>query len=266
MTPKTVTEIQRQVTSALAVNQKMLPLRLGREAEKQGLVFWNHFRNTETLKSLRTLAKLKRAGDVATLTRSMFESVLNMGLLTHLPSKDGVEKYKKFLSVEILKHYEHAAAIDPDYTRELYTPEKIALVRKEAREYETTYGKPKPSWSGLDNLSICRILDRNYPPLLDRRDFFEFTYCHIYRFGSPAVHRSLFGLAQSGKIVDSENALTGEQGYDISSSEEGLVFHYLHGLISYIASIRVLGKAFELHSLEDYFQKRAGALILEQEG
>lgn len=264
MTPKTVKEIEEEVGKTLEVNQKHYPLLLGKEAEKEGFIFLNHFQNTETLRSIRVLARKERAGDIAVLTRAIFESVLNMGLLLHLPSDEGIDRYKKFLSVELLRTYEHMASIDNEYADQIYAPPKVRLLRKERQEYEHRYEKPKSSWSGMKSIDICKMLDRKYPPVPNGSHFFELMYCQSYRFGSAAVHRSKMGLVQSLQVMESGSLITGESGYDVRSRQEGLIFYYLHGLISFIISMRILGRAFNIDFLEDYFQKRMRSLIGDQ--
>lgn len=264
MSPKTVEEIEKEVVNTLEVDRKQFALQLGKEAEKQGFIFLNHFQNTQTLKSLRMLARYKKAGDVAALTRSIFESALNMGLLLHLPLKDGKDRYEMFPSVELLKFYTHMAALDKNYANEICASNVIAQAAEQAKVYESRYGKPRSSWSGLDNLSICKKLDAVYPPVMNRINFFEFMYCQIYRFGSSAVHRNKMGLVQNIQIGNSDTFKSGQKVNSIKSREEGLVFYYLHGLISFIISMRILGRSFDRPSLEDYFQKRMRSLIWEQ--
>lgn len=260
MTPESVEEIEREVIKTLKMNEKQFPIQFGKDAEKQGMIVLNHFQNTETIESLIILAKNKKSGDIAILPRSIFESILNMGLLLHLPLERGVNRYRKFISIETLKIYRHMADIGGDTANKIYKPTEIAKYEKDAKEYEIKYGKPKSSWSGMSVIDVCKILDKNYPRVINTNHFFEFMYCQVYRYGSAIVHRSQMGLLRNIKI-ESRSLIDGKSAHFMNPRDEGLIFNYFHGLISYITSMRILGKAFNIGFSEDYFQKRIGFLI-----
>ena len=60
------------------------------------LVFLNHHRNSSTFLSIRYLVERQRVADIYSLSRSMFESVISMGLLSkHLIPED-IERYQDF--------------------------------------------------------------------------------------------------------------------------------------------------------------------------
>jgi hypothetical protein len=260
MTPETVEEIEKEVFKTIDFNNKLFPLQFGKNVEKQGIILLNHFQNFETLKSLVILAKNKKAGDIAILSRSIFESSLNMGLLLHLPLNEGLERYRKYTSVESLKIYQHMTSFDKETADKIYKSLNISECEREANEYRKKYGKPKNSWSGLSCIEICKILDKDYPPVIKTNHFFEFMYCQVYRYSSSIIHRTQMGLLRNIKI--SSKKLANEKCiHFMDSRKEGLIFNYFHGLISFIISIRILGRAFNISLLENYFQKRIGFLI-----
>jgi hypothetical protein len=260
MTPRDIKEIEEELTKTLKMNEKQFPIQFSKDPEKQGMILLNHFQNTETIESLMVLARLKKPGDIAILSRGIFESVLNMGLLLYLPLDKGVDRYRKFISVEALKNYRHLASIERVLAETVYKPSEIADYEKEAKEYEVKYGKPKSSWSGMKVIDICKILDMNYPPAIDMNHFFEFMYCQVYRRGSSVVHRSQLGLLRNIEIK-SIDLIDSKQVHSMTIKNNELVFSYFHGLILYIASMRIVGKAFDTATLEEYFQKRIGFLI-----
>lgn len=260
MTPETIEQTEHEILETLRFNEGLFPLKFGEDAEKQGLILQNHFQNTETLESLIILAKYKKSGDIAILTRSIFESALNMGLLLRLPLDEGVNRYQKFSSVESIKIYRHMASIEKEFADEIFKSTEINKYEIEEKEYETKYGKPKLSWSGKSIIDICAILDKNYPPVIDTNHFFEFMYCQVYRYGSSATHRTQMGLLRNIKI-ESKSLINGKNIHAMSPRDESLYFNYFHGLISYIISLRMIGIAFKIDSLEDYFQKKTGVLI-----
>ena len=154
MTPKNIAEVEKETIETLNVNKKLFPLQFGKDMEKQEMIILNHFQNSETMKSLIILAKNNKSGDVAILSRSIFESVLNMGLLLFLSYEEGVNRYKKFLSIEALKIYRHMAKIEKQVADKIYKPAKITSLEKDVKEYEIRYGKPKLTWSGLNSADL----------------------------------------------------------------------------------------------------------------
>ena len=260
MTPETIEQIEIEVLAALKFNETVTPLKFGKESKKQGMILLNHFQNTETLKSLMILAKHKKSGDIAILTRSIFESVLNMGLLLLLPLDEGINRYQKFNSIESLKCYRHMASIEKETADKIYNTTEIKEYEKGAKEYEIKYGKPKLSWSGKNSIDICKLLDNNYSPVIKTNHFFEFMYCQIYRYGSSAIHRTQMGLLRNLKI-NSRTLINGKKLHIMNNRDEILNFNYFHGLVSYITSLRIIGKTFEIDSSEDYFQEKIGSLI-----
>jgi hypothetical protein len=260
MTPDDIDSIEKEVIKTLNTNNSLFPIRFGKDADKQGMIILNHFQNTETMESLIILAKNGKSGDIGTLVRSIFESVLNMGSLLYLPSEEGANRYRKFISVESLKVYTHMSTIEKDVAEKIYKPSEIKKHERDAKEYEAKHGKPKLTWSGLNAADVCKLLDEKMPPVIKTNHFFEFLYCQAYRYGSAAIHRSQMGLLRNIRI-DSKGLFDGKSVHSMKAREEGLIFNYFHGLVSFIASMRLLGEAFKIVALEDYFQKRIGFLI-----
>lgn len=256
----TVESLNRQLQGVLREESKIYPLEFTGDSEKQRLIALNHYLNRDSMDSVRILADKQRALDVGIIGRSIFESVLNMGLIWHLPVDEGVTRYELFMSVESRRVYEHMADIEKDTADKIYKPEDITRWRSESAEYERAYGRAKSSWSGKDAVAICRILDRDYPPVVRSEHFFEFMYCQSYRYGSSAMHRSPQGVSRHLEVVSAPHR-SGATAHSAQIRQEGLVFNYFHSLLAFLGSIRVIGRAFDIPSLEDYFQRKVGFLI-----
>ena len=112
----------------------------------------------------------------------------------------------------------------------------------------------------MNAIEICKILDKYYPPVIKSKHFFEFMYCQSYRYGSSATHRSQQGISRHLRII-SASSIKGGRLHFAQAREEGLILNYFHSLVAFLASTRVLGRAFNIPSLEDYFQKKIGFLI-----
>jgi len=261
MTNKVTIEfLNQQLQEVLQEESKIYPLRFTDNSGKQGLVIMNHHLNRDSIDSVSVLANKQRALDTAIIGRSIFESVLNMGLIEYLPVKNGVTRYYLFMSVESLKVYRHMADIEPETASKIYKPANIRKWEGDLERFEREYGGVTSSWSGISTVEICKILDKHYPPVINSKHFFEFMYCQSYRYGSSATHRSQQGISRHLRIVSTPSIRSGRV-HSAQTSEEGLIFNYFHSLVVFLASIRVLIRAFNIPSLEDYFQKKIGFLI-----
>lgn len=252
--------INQQLQEVLEEDSKIYPLQFSDESGKQGLIILNHHLNKDSLDSVQVLANMRRALDVGIIGRSIFEAVLNMGLLWRLPENDGVDRYERFLSIESLKVYRHMEQIEKDTAGKIYKFEDIKKWEADYNQYQIDYGVETSSWSGKTTAEICHILDKEYPPVVKTEHFFEFMYCQIYRYGSSATHRSQRGISRHLELVSAPSR-SGGRVHSAQSREEGLIFNYFHSLIAFLASMRVIGRAFNIALLEDYFQRKVGFLI-----
>lgn len=256
----TVKSLNQQLEEVFEEESKIYPLRFSDTNGKQGLIIINHHMNKDSMGSIKVLAAMQKASDIGVIGRSIFESVLNMGLLVHFSVNDGVNRYRLYSSIESLKVYKQMSQIEKETAAKIFTVENIRKWETNLRQYEREYGIVTSSWSGKTAIEICQILDEKYPPVIKSKHFYEFLYCQIYRYGSAAAHRSGQGLARHVNIITAP-ASRGRRVHTARSREEGLVFNYFHSLIAFLSSMRIIGKAFNLPSLEDYFQKKVGLLI-----
>jgi len=81
------------------------------EPELQIAITQLHQSNTDTLFSLRQIVRLKNVNDVYCLSRSMFESVVNMGVLVTGKIEDGAQRFLDFQYVEAYKILDHLRQI-----------------------------------------------------------------------------------------------------------------------------------------------------------
>lgn len=256
----TVELVGQKLKEVLEEESKIYPLKFSDESGKQGIVILNHHLNRDSIDSIRVLANMHRGLDVGIIGRSIFESVLNMGLILYLPGKEGVDRYQLYLSIESLRVFKHMAEIEEDMAHRIYKPEEIKKWEADQQKYEKDYGVVTSSWLGISNIEICRILDREYPPVVKSDHFFEFMYCHLYRYGSSATHRSRQGIARHLNVIGASSK-SGGRIFTATEREAGLVFNYFHSLIVFLLSMRIVGKAFNAPSLEDYSQKKVRFLV-----
>lgn len=75
-----------------------------KDATRQGLILLNMDRNYFTLHTIRYLVRTERVADIYTLSRTMFEGVINMGLITRKLIPDDADRYQAFPFIESYKH------------------------------------------------------------------------------------------------------------------------------------------------------------------
>ncbi len=78
----------------------LYPMKFNSTPELQIAIMQSHQSNTDTMFSLRQIVALKNVNDVYCLSRSMFESVVNMGVLITGKIKDGAKRFLGFQYVE----------------------------------------------------------------------------------------------------------------------------------------------------------------------
>ena len=86
-------------------------MKFNAELELQIAIMQLHQSNTDTMFSLRQIVALKNVNDIYCLSRSMFESVVNMGVLVTGKIKDGAQRFLDFQYLEAYK------ILSPQFTR-----------------------------------------------------------------------------------------------------------------------------------------------------
>jgi hypothetical protein len=89
----------------------LYPLSIKNNAERINLVFLNHDSNFSTFLTIKYLFEHERLVDIYTLSRSMFESIISMGLLSKNIIPDDLERYQNYQFTEICRTYIHLRKI-----------------------------------------------------------------------------------------------------------------------------------------------------------
>ena len=87
--------------------RNLYPVQLQGEQNRINLILLNHDRNFSTFLTIMDLVKHERVADIYTLSRSMFESIISMGLLTKSIVADDLNRYQEYQFTEIHKTYTH---------------------------------------------------------------------------------------------------------------------------------------------------------------
>lgn len=91
----------------------LYPMSFNAELDVQMATMQSHQANTDTMFSLRRIVALKNVNDVYCLSRSMFESVVNIGVLVTRKIKDGAKRFLGFQYVEAYRILDHLKQIEP---------------------------------------------------------------------------------------------------------------------------------------------------------
>jgi hypothetical protein len=240
----------------------LYPMRFNSAPELQIAMMQSHQSNTDTMFSLRQIVALRNVNDVYCLSRSMFESVVNMGLLVSGKVKDGAKRFLGFQFVEAYKILDHLRQIEPEFAGKVYDPKEAKLIEAGRNAFVSEYGNVG-DWCGLNLVERVRVVDGSFPPTCSTAKFFEYLYCQVYRKGSGATHRTSTGLGRS--TVWTKSTLGDLNFIEPMPNMSHLVFASIHSLIVYLASIRFIGQILKGNETESYYQRETARLIAGKE-
>lgn len=227
---------------------------------RANLVSLNHYHNYSAFLTIRYLVEQEKVTTIYVLSRSMFESIISMGLLSKRLVKDDLERYHDFQYIEIYKTYTHLKQLGFEKLSGVATSE-VSLLCNKRNEYLRKWGRNTPTWTGKSLEHNVKLVDKAYVPTRGEEHFYEYLYCQVYRKGSPASHSSFGGLA---KGVDTEEVkMDGIPLMRFKANEAHMIFSCFHSLIVFLSSIRFLGYIADNKETEDYFQEMASYIISE---
>jgi hypothetical protein len=198
---------------------------------------------------------MAHTNDVLSLSRTMFESVVNMGLLLSNIIPNGVERFKDYKFCDDYKLMCHLRDedISPGFFEQVYNSETISKLTEEKDKYFAKFGS-SGSWCGINLLARVRLLDKYYPPTGSMKHFLEFLYCYVYRIGSSSIHRTASSFCLTSKLVRTPSG----KGHKVSIQPITftLVLFCLHAVYIYLLSIRFSGSMIQdkKEEIESYYQ------------
>lgn len=238
----------------------LYPVHAKKNPERINLLFLNHDRNFSTFLTIRYLVEHQRVADIYTLSRSMFESIISMGLLAKNLVSDDITRYQEFQYLEINKTYMHLKKLGLENLGGLSSSD-AQVVSDKRSEYLKKWGKKESSWTGRSLEDNVKTVDGAYSPTCNESHFYEYLYCQVYRKGSQSTHSSFAGLL---KGVDTETVtIPGVVARRFTVNEGHLIFSCFHSLLVFLSSVRFLGIATGKTECEAYFQKTANYIISE---
>jgi len=241
--------------------EALYPVRASKDPARVNLVFLNHDRNFSTFLTIRYLVEHERIADIYALSRSMFESVISMGLISKHLIKEDLERYQNFQFIEIYKTYNHLKQLGLERPSGVSTSE-VSLLYNKRNEYLRRWGRSTSTWTSKSLEQNVKLVDEAYAPTCNEQHFYEYLYCQVYRRGSQAAHSSFAGLAK-GVDIDrlTRHDVTIQR---FKANEAHLIFSCFHSLIVFLSSVRFLGYLMDKKETEDYFHKIARYIISEE--
>jgi hypothetical protein len=241
--------------------RNLYPVQVQGEPNRINLIFLNHDRNFSTFLTIMDLVKHERVADIYTLSRSMFESIISMGLLAKSIVADDLNRYQEYQFTEIHKTYTHLVRLGLQQLSGV-NPSDANLVKQRSQEYINKYGRNLSTWTGYSLEDNVKLLDKNTPPTCNEKHFYEYLYCQVYRKGSSATHASFGGLSKGVEIetLKLPGALTAQR---FKGNEAHLIFSCFHSILVFLSSVRFMGFALQKTEIEDYIQDMSRNIISE---
>jgi hypothetical protein len=241
----------------------LYPIHVDHDIERVNLIFLNHDRNFSTFLTIIYLVEHDRVADIYTLSRSMFESVVSMGLLAKSLIPNDLNRYQDYQFVETYKCHSHLEKLGLAKLSSVPSPD-IPMLKAKYNEYLSKYGKLVPTWTGQSLEHNVNLLDKNLTPTCREKHFYEYLYCQVYRKGSAATHSSFAGLKKCVDIekVDLPGSFSAQR---FKTNEPHLIFSCFHSMIVFLSSVRFMGLVTNRTNTEAYFQKLARYIISEGE-
>jgi len=235
----------------LDFNKSLYPITITHNPDLYGLLIQLHEANTHTMLSISHIFRMGHTLDIFALARTMFESVINMGLLSSNLTPDGVERFKNYQDCETHKlicHLRDISYADLTFTSDFQ--KEIAINRD---IFVARYGL-SDNWCGMSLLKRVQALDKYYPPTGTTKRYLEFLYCWVYRVGSSGAHKSARSFSLTTKLV----RYPSEKGSAVSIQPKKLLLEFFgfQSLEVYLLSIRFLGSMIESKKdeVESYYQ------------
>ena len=230
----------------------LYPVRVNKDPVRVNLVFLNHDRNFSTFLTIRYLVEHERVADIYSLSRSMFESVISMGLLSKCLIKEDIERYQDFQYIEIYKTYDHLKQLGLEQLSGISSSE-VSFLRTKRDNYLRKWGRSSSTWTGKSLEQNVKLVDMAYAPACNEKRFYEYLYCQVYRKGSQAAHSSFAGLAKGVNIEGL--TIQGTTIRRFKANEAHMIFSCFHSLLVFLSSVRFLGYLTDKKDTEDYFHK-----------
>lgn len=164
----------------------LYPVHAKKDPERINLLFLNHDRNFSTFLTIRYLVEHQRVADIYTLSRSMFESIISMGLLAKNLVPDDITRYQEFQYLEIYKTDMHLKKLGLENLG--LSSSDAQVVSDKRSKYLKKWGKKESSWTGGSLEDNVKTVDGAYSPACNESHFYEYLYCQVYRKGSQSTH------------------------------------------------------------------------------
>ncbi len=198
----------------------------------------HHEKNEKSILTIIELISKARVRDIYSIMRTIFESIVNMGLLAKSLIEEDLFRYQNHEYYEEAKYFNSLKKLGFEKYSNL--SEKSAIwIDERKKEYEKKFNPKKGRWTGNDLIDDSRTLDKNYPNTNGFDHFYEFLYCQVYRNCSQVIHSSYGGIKKGTNIINvpSNNS---DHYYHIPNDEQHLAFQVTYSTLIFLSSSRFL--------------------------
>ena len=238
----------------------LYPVNFQNDPERINLLFLNHDRNFSTFLTIRHLVEHERVADIYVLSRSIFESIISMGIFAKCLVEDDLTRYQEFQYIEIYKMYTHLKKLGLESLSGVSESDAQTVMERRLA-YINKWGKGESSWTGKSLEANVKMVDQAYSPTCNESHFYEYLYCQVYRKGSQSTHSSFAGLSKG--ISVETMIMPGVVANRFTCNEGNLIFSCFHSFLVFLSSVRFFGMATGKMDCETYFQKMARYIISE---
>ena len=251
---------QKSAERYLKYQFSLYPIKSESKPKLQIAIMQSHKSNTDTMFSLRQIVMLKNVNDVYCLSRSMFESVVNMGVLLTDKIEGGAHRFLDFQYFEAYKILQHLRQVVPDFANKVYKSDEIKIITEGRNSFVLKYGNIN-NWCNINLIERIKLIDKFFSPTCSNNKFFEYLYCQVYRKGSGATHRTSIGLGRS--TIWTKTRVGNLNFIEPTSNINHLIFASIHSLIAYLASIRFIGQIIgnKKSEIESFYQEETARII-----
>lgn len=241
--------------------KSLYPLHIKNDSRRTNLVFLNHDHNFSTFLTIKYLVEHGRVVDIYTLSRSMFESVISMGLLAKKIISNDLERYQNYQFTEIYKTYSHLKKLGLEATYGL-SKKNLNYATKKKENYINKFGRNLSTWTSKNLEENVKLIDKNYPASCNEEHFYEYLYCQVYRKGSQTTHASFAGLSK-GISIEHLRLPGNYTAKRFKTNEPHLIFSCFHSIIVFMSSVRFLGYLLNKKEIQEYYSKITRYIISE---
>ncbi|PKL91267.1 MAG: hypothetical protein CVV21_08625 [Candidatus Goldiibacteriota bacterium HGW-Goldbacteria-1] len=253
----------KEISSIISFQKRLFyPITIPSDSEenqiRNNILYSLHELNLKSFETIQYLISTYKVSDIFALSRQIFETTINMGLLAKPIIPDDLEKFCEYDFFQINKGNTHIKEMKLDKyikieeSRVSEISEKVKQI-KQKRNYKNN----PQSWTNTDLLSRTKLIDENYLNYIPEQNkhFYELLYCQLYRASSQVLHATPAGFLKMYEFNPElkKNSVT---HYKLKLVDGIMMKAAEYTIISFLSSIRFFGIYLNKTEAEEYFKEK----------